>query len=75
MRELLEFIIKSIAKNPDKVEVTEEKSEEMTQFFLKLEKEDIGGIIGRQGKTIKAIKTVLSILAQGKRFSIEVLEN
>lgn len=74
MKELLSFIIKSIVKTPEKVSISEEEAEGLVKFTISLPKEDIGMVIGRQGKTIKAIKTLLSIQAKGRPFSIEIVE-
>ena len=74
MKELLTFIIQSIVNSPQKVKIEQEEAGEETKFTITASKEDLGIIIGQQGKTIKAIKTLLNLQAQGKRFSLEVLE-
>jgi len=74
MKDLLTFIIKSIVKTPEKVVIAEEEVEGITKFIITLPKEEIGTVIGRQGRTIKAIKTILSVQGRGARFAIEVIE-
>lgn len=70
MKDLLSFIIKSIVASPKKIQIDQEGN----QFIIKAPKEEIGTIIGRQGKIIKAIKTILIRKSKGSRFSIEVQE-
>lgn len=74
MKELLTFIIQSIVNSPKKVKISQEEADGEIKLTIKAPKEDIGIIIGQQGKTIKAIKSLLGIQAQGKRFSLEVSE-
>jgi len=71
----LEFIIRNIVKDPSGIEIAEEGSGS-TKFIIKAEGSDIGTIIGKQGKIIKAIREVLRIKAikQNKYFELEVKE-
>ncbi len=75
-KELVEKIAKAIADNPDKVEVTEVVGERTCVLELRVAPEDLGKIIGRQGRTARAIRTILSAAAtkQGKRAVLEILE-
>jgi len=75
-KELVEKIAKAIADNPDKVEVTEVVGERTCVIELRVAPEDLGKIIGRQGRTARAIRTILSAAAvkQGKRAVLEILE-
>lgn len=59
MIDLVEFIVKSLASKPEKVKITRESKGEVTQFKVKVDDEDMGLIIGRQGKIIRAIRTLL----------------
>jgi len=60
MKEFVEFIVKQIVDNPDKVVVEETTPDEHTiKFNLKVDKRDIGKVIGRQGNNINAIRTLL----------------
>lgn len=63
MRNLLEFILLHLVKHPDAIEVTETKLTDHTEFTLKVHPEDIGRIIGRQGRTIQAIRTLAKVRA------------
>jgi predicted RNA-binding protein YlqC (UPF0109 family) len=77
MKELLEHIVKSIVDNQDKVEV-EETTDETGQIVLRLkvDQSDMGKIIGKEGKIIKAIRTIIRVPAikQGKRVNLEIIE-
>ena len=57
---LIEYIARSLVDYPDKVEVTEIDGENTTVVELKVSKEDLGKIIGKQGRTARAIRTVLN---------------
>jgi len=63
MKDTLLYIIKSIVEKPDKVSVTEEENEGVINFLVTVDKEDMGKIIGKGGKVIKAIRNVLKIPA------------
>jgi predicted RNA-binding protein YlqC (UPF0109 family) len=63
MKELLEFIIKNIVKKPEEVEVHEEMQNDITNFRLSVSKDDIGKVIGKNGKVIKAVRSALKIVA------------
>lgn len=76
MKDLVEFIIKKLVKKPEEVSVSSIESEEQIVLQLKVEKEDMGRIIGKNGKTIKAIRTIVNIASAklGKKVNLEVLE-
>jgi uncharacterized protein len=59
--EFLKFIIVSIVKNKDDVEIEKKEDDLGTLLMLKLNKEDIGTVIGKEGKTINAIRTILRV--------------
>ena len=75
MKELIEYIAKSIADQPDEVVVTEEASDEGTTFKLQVADEDKGRIIGKQGRVAQAMRTLLRVTAakQGTRVTLEIL--
>ncbi len=75
-KELVEKIAKAIADHPDKVEVVEVVGERTCVIELRVAPEDLGKIIGRQGRTARAIRTILSAAAtkEGKRAVLEILE-
>ena len=72
----MSFIAKSLVDNPDKVEVREVAGEQTAVLELKVAPEDLGKIIGKQGKTAKAIRTILGAAAakMKRRAVLEILE-
>ena len=75
MKELVEFIAKSIVNSPDDVVVTEENDEQGLILKLQVADEDKGRIIGRQGRVAGAMRTLIRVKAakQGTRVSLEIL--
>ena len=75
MRELVEYIAKSIAAHPDEVEVTEEDEGERIVVRLKVSEEDKGRIIGRQGRVAQSIRMLLRVAAvkQDTRAVLEIV--
>lgn len=76
MKDLVEFLAKSLVDHPEEVSVSEVEGEETTLFQLRVAQSDLGKVIGRQGKTAKAIRVLLSASAArlGKRAVLEILE-
>ena len=76
LKELIELIIKGIVDNPDKVEINEIIGEKTSIFEVRVDSNDIGKVIGRQGRNIKSIRTVVNAAAQkdDKRVVIEIVE-
>ncbi len=76
MRELVEFIAKSLVENPEQVGINEVEGDKTTIIELKVAQEDMGKIIGKQGKTARAIRTILNATAAkaGKKAVLEILE-
>ena len=76
MRELVENIIKALVDNPDEVKVTEVEGEQTTVIELRVAQGDLGKVIGKQGRTARAIRTILSAAGMKirKRFVLEILE-
>ena len=76
LRDLVEFMAKSLVDNPDKVEVNEIASEQTTVIELKVSKEDLGKVIGKQGRTARAMRTVLNAAGtkMKKRNVLEIVE-
>ena len=64
MEELLKFILKKIATKPDKIEIQKEEENNEVKFLIKIDEEDKGRIIGKNGNNIKSIRLILSILAR-----------
>ncbi len=77
MKELIEFIAKSLVENPDAVVISEELEEDgSTLIKLAAAQEDMGRIIGKQGRTAKAMRTLLNAKAtrEDKRASLQIME-
>ncbi len=60
MKDLIKYISQALVDNPDQVEVTEVIGEQTSVIELRVAKEDLGKVIGKQGRTAKAIRTILS---------------
>ena len=76
MKELIEMIAKALVDVPDQVKVDEVVGEQTTVVELKVAKEDLGKVIGKQGRTASAIRTILNAAATKlrKRCVLEILE-
>ncbi len=76
MKDLLEEIAKALVDSPDDVQVTEVSGEQTTVLELRVQSDDLGKVIGRQGRTARAIRTLLSAAGMKihKRFVLEILE-
>lgn len=76
LRELIELIIKGIVDNPDKVEINEIIGEKSSIFEVRVDPSDIGKVIGRQGRNIKSVRTIVNAAAQkeDKRAVIEIID-
>ena len=76
MKELIEYIAKALVDLPDQVSVKELDGDGSTLYELTVAPEEIGKVIGKQGRTIKALRTVLSCASakQNKRVMLELME-
>jgi len=76
MKELLELITKSLVDHPDEIVIEEVERDEATVYELKVSGEDLGKVIGKQGRTARAIRTILSSAGSklDKRIVFEILE-
>ena len=75
MKELVEYIARSIVNDPDKVVVTEETNEQGTTLKLEVADEDKGRVIGKQGRIAEAMRTLVRVKAakDGTRATVEIL--
>jgi predicted RNA-binding protein YlqC (UPF0109 family) len=75
MKDLLEYIIKSIVAQPDAVKITEENSDEGLLIKLEVAPDDKGRVIGRQGRVAQALRTLLRVKAakEEKRVRLEIV--
>jgi len=77
MHDFVEFVIKKLVDKPDGVQLSqEEKETNKVVFQLKVEKEDVGKVIGKKGRTANAIRVLLSAIAarEGKRAILEIID-
>ncbi|MFH1076886.1 MAG: KH domain-containing protein [Pseudomonadota bacterium] len=76
MKELIEQIAKALVDNPSQVSVKEVEGEQTSVLELKVAKEDLGKVIGKQGRTARAMRTILSAASTKirKRTMLEILE-
>ena len=76
LKELIEYIAKSLVDRPDDVQVTEVGGEQTVVYELRVAKEDLGKVIGKQGRTARAIRTILGAASTKlkKRSVLEILE-
>ena len=76
MKELVEMISKALVDNPDQVEVRAVEGEQTSVIELRVAKEDLGKVIGKQGRTARAMRTILGAASTKlrKRAVLEILE-
>ena len=76
MKELIGFIATRLVDQPDAVDVTEKEEDDTVTIELRVAKEDLGKVIGKQGRTARAMRTILSAAATKirKRTVLEILE-
>lgn len=76
MKVLIEYIAKSLVDHPEEVQVSEVEGEQTSVLELKVSKEDLGKVIGKQGRTARAMRTILSAAStkSKKRTVLEILE-
>jgi predicted RNA-binding protein YlqC (UPF0109 family) len=77
MKEAVETIVRALVGNADAVEITENSDGKTVKFGVRVAADDFGRLIGREGRTIKAIRSILYFagLKQGKRFHLDLIEN
>lgn len=76
LKELLEVMVRALVDIPDSVRISEIVGEQTTVFELVVAKEDLGKVIGKQGKTAKALRTILTAASTKlrKRSVLEIVE-
>lgn len=76
MRDLVQYLAKSLVNKPDAVEVKETEGDTASILELKVAKEDLGRIIGKQGRTAKSIRTILNAAASrtNRKVVLEIVE-
>ncbi len=75
MKELVEYIAKSLVNDPSQVQVAEDRRANTVNLTLEVAQEDVGRVIGRSGQVANAMRTLLRVMAsrQGKRVNLEIL--
>jgi predicted RNA-binding protein YlqC (UPF0109 family) len=76
LKGLIEFVSKALVDMPDRVEVNEIEGEQTTVIELKVDKSDLGKVIGKQGRTARALRTILNAASTKlrKRSVLEIIE-
>jgi len=76
MKDLVEAIAKALVDHPDQVQVRSVEGEQVTVLELRVHPEDLGKVIGRQGRTAKSMRTILGAAGMKlrKRLTLEILE-
>jgi len=76
MKDLIKYIAEALVDNPDEVHVSEVEGNQTSVLELKVSKEDLGKVIGKQGRTARAMRTLLSAASAKvkKRTVLEIIE-
>ncbi|MBQ9267078.1 MAG: KH domain-containing protein [Clostridia bacterium] len=76
MEEMLKTIVKYLVDNPDAIEVTKRQEEKSTTLELRVAGEDMGKVIGKQGKMAKAIRTLMKAYAtkEGTKINVDIMD-
>jgi len=76
MKDLIKYIAQALVDRPEEVEVFEVEGEQTSVIELKVAKDDLGKVIGKQGRTARAIRTILSAASAKvkKRSALEIIE-
>ncbi|MDJ0720220.1 MAG: KH domain-containing protein [Desulfobacterales bacterium] len=76
MRDLIDYIARALVDNPEMVQVSEVEGNQTSVLELKVAKEDLGKVIGKQGRTARAMRTILSAASAKikKRTVLEIIE-
>jgi uncharacterized protein len=77
MKAFIEYVVKALVDFPDQVDIREVAGDRMVVYELRLNKSDIGKVIGKQGRTIQSLRTLVNSASakQGKRAVVEIIED
>ncbi|NLY11523.1 MAG: KH domain-containing protein [Firmicutes bacterium] len=77
MKELVEFLAKSLVEHPEEVLVNEEKRDNETVYKLHVAAKDMGRVIGKQGRVAKALRTVVKAgaIKTGERVRVDIIDD
>ena len=70
----LEHLVKGIVDNPDQVQVTEKSTNRGELLEVRVHPDDLGRVIGRSGRTARALRTIINSLADGRRVRVDVVD-
>ena len=73
MKEFLEFLIKQITSKPEEIEITENREDDTFIYHIKVSEDDMGIVIGKEGKTIKSLRNLAKAKAIRDNIRIQVL--
>lgn len=76
MKELVDYMVKSLVDNPEHVQISELEGEQSVVYEVRVAPEDMGKIIGKQGRIAKAMRTIVKAagVKSGKKAMVEILE-
>lgn len=76
MKELITYIVRNLVSRPDAVEVREMAGDKAQVYEVRVASDDLGKVIGKQGRTIRSVRTLVNAAASrtGKRATVEVVE-
>ncbi|HOO20009.1 MAG: KH domain-containing protein [Kiritimatiellae bacterium] len=76
MKDLIEYVVKTLVDHPDELRIAEIEGERTIVFELRCHPDDVGKVIGKSGKTVGALRTLISTVAarQNRRAMLEVVE-
>lgn len=72
-KELIEYIARQLVEQPDKVFVKETRGASVTVLELRVDREDMGRVIGKDGRVANALRTLLRVAAQDRRVVLEIV--
>lgn len=74
MKDLVEFVAKSLVDHPDEVQLRTYERDQATVIELEVAPEDLGKVIGRQGRTARAIRTLLGAAKSRRRYTLDIVD-
>ncbi len=77
MKDTLQFIVSSIVDNPDEVRIEEQQEDNITNLIITVNPNDIGKVIGKEGKVIRSIRNIMKIKAMklGNRINVTIADS
>lgn len=76
MKDFINFVVESLVDNPDKIDISVKESEKAVVYELRVDQTDLGKVIGKQGRTARAIRTIMNAASvkKGKKLMLEIVE-